>query len=238
MASTIHEFSAATISGAGASVFKVGSTVTVNVPVAFSTTNFLGAKKTYGLAVDTANNSSGWKQLGTWTVTQPIPTADSVAPNSGIGTGQSFTFKYSDPAGSAFLTNVFGLFNASPTLPKSCFFQYNQPANVVYLYDDTGTTPVGSLAPGTPSSISNSQCTISGAGLMVSSAGNQLSVTVPITFNPSNIGFDGSKNIFGYAIDQAGRTTNGWTYLGGYTIQGPANALWVESVSPQFGNGA
>ena len=66
--------------------------------------------------------------------------------------------------------------------------------------------------------VANSQCSITGSGSSINSSGNNVIVTLPITFSSS---FAGDKVI--YAASQAANTNaTGWLALGTWNIPGPA----------------
>ncbi len=142
--------------------------------------------------------------------TTQLPTVDSVTPASGSGATQTFSFKYSSVGGSTFLNAAYGMINSSLSGAGGCFFNYYQPGNTLYLYNDAGTGVSGTLTPGAATSINNSQCTIAGASFTATNIGNQLTLSIPVTFSGT---FTGIKNIYGYAADQGGHNS-GWVTLG------------------------
>ncbi len=219
-----------TINGAGSSVSGSGNTLSVVLPITFSP-SFKGAQTVFGYAGDAGGMNSGWRTLGTWTPTAvgpAAPTADSVTPASGSGASQVFTFKYSSPSGFANLSSVYALFNTSVNAAAGCVPAYLPGSNALYLFNDAGTGLLGPITPGGAGSVSNSQCTITGAGLMVSGSGTTLSLTLPIAFTPA---FKGNETIFGYASDK-NSLNSGWQTLGTWTTSAPTANLAGVSVSP------
>lgn len=201
----------------GFTVSGSGNQLTVGIPVKFGA-NFTGAKNLYGYAADQANQNSGWQTLGTWTPSTPVstatgPTADSVTPNAGSGASQTFTFKYSSPSGYGYLTGLYGVINNGLNGAGACYFEYYTPNKTLYLVNDAGTAFSATVTPGSASSISNSQCTIKGTGFTVTGSGNQLTISIPITFSNT---FTGAKSIYGNASDQANQNS-GWKTLGTWT---------------------
>src|SRR5947209_2721840 len=80
-----------TLNAGASSVSGSGNALTVKVALSF-TAAFAGLKNVYGYAVDNGNLNSGWKVLGTWNTGVPVaPTADSLSPNAGAGTTQTFS---------------------------------------------------------------------------------------------------------------------------------------------------
>jgi len=203
-----------TIGGSGFTVSGSGNQLSVTIPILLSS-SYTGGKGIYGFALDKGSANTGWQVLGYWNNTGfAAPTADSVSPNSGTGITQTFTFKYSSAAGFSFLSSVFGQVNTSTAGTGSCYFRYDPSSNALYLYSDAGVSPSTGITPGSSGTVSNSQCAVSGTGLSASGTGNQITLTVPITFNSS---FNGSKNIYGYALD-SGMGASGWQTLGTYSV--------------------
>src|SRR5205085_1598629 len=176
----------------------------VPVAITFAST-FTGTKNVYGYATDNAGAASGWVTLGTWMPgsgpsNQP-PTVVSVSPINGAGINQTFNAVYADSNGASDLNAVYLLFNSSLSGPGGCWIAYLRASNTMYLFNDAATGLVaGSISPGSPGSLFNSQCTISNAGA-ASPAGNNLTLPIAITFTGS---FTGTKNVYGYATDNAG----------------------------------
>ena len=88
---TTLQNSQCSINVATATVSLGANTLTWNVQMTFKPA-FTGAKKTYLHAVDASGSSSGWQQLGSWTLggTTGAPAAVSVTPSSGSGASQTF----------------------------------------------------------------------------------------------------------------------------------------------------
>lgn len=147
------------------------------------------------------------------TPTNTLPTTDSLTPNTGSGSSQTFTVKYSYWSGYGALTSLNLLFNSSLARAGSCWIRYYAPANVFYLQDNTGDTPLGPLVPGSAGKIQNSQCVVNGTGTSAVGSGTTLTVTVSVSFNPS---FVGSKQVYAYASSTGGSSS--WQKLGGWTV--------------------
>jgi hypothetical protein len=189
--------------------------LTVKVPVTF-TTAFAGVKKVYAYVDDNASLNSGWQTAGAWTVPpgSAPPSVVSVSPSAGSGLSQTFTFTLSDTAGAAAINDVYVTVNGTFSSASGCFFEYYRPANTLWLSNDADTAWQGSTAVGSGAAVSNSQCTLSGAGASVSSSGNQLTVSVPVTFEAA---FAGAKNVYVYVDDNA-NLNSGWQTAGAWTV--------------------
>jgi len=200
-----------TINGASSSVIASGANLTVAVSITFKTA-FAGTKNIYMNATSKEGQSSGGlKPKGTWnTSTNAPPTAVSVTPGSGSGTSQTFSFAFADPNGYQDLNTVSAIINTSTSTANACYVYYVKAANALYLENNGGTGAQGSVTPGVAGTVSNSQCTISGTGALVTSSGNNLTVAVPVTFLTT---FTGSQNVYLSATDDEG-LTSGWQPLG------------------------
>ncbi len=213
-----------------------GNTLTLTMSLTFKT-SFPGLKNIYLSAGDIGNLSSGWQARGTWTVpsgpNQP-PTADSASPNTGSGSTQTFNFTYSDANGSLDLGAIYALFQSSLNGVNACYVFYQRPVNAFYLVNDTNTAVLGLVAPGSATTVQNSQCTLNGMGSSVSRLGLALTISVALTFKPA---FAGTKTIFMNAYDGAG-LNSGWQNRGAWSVPGPPNvAPTSDSVTPSSGSG-
>ncbi|HYW47671.1 MAG TPA: SBBP repeat-containing protein, partial [Bryobacteraceae bacterium] len=157
------------------------------------------------------------------------PVAVSVAPNSGSGYSQTFSFQVSDSLGAADLTTVSVLINSSTSTTNACSVTYTRAANTLMLLTDGGAAPGGTIAPGSGSQ-QNSQCVLNGAGSSVSAAGNVLTLNLAITFQAA---FAGARNVYLQAVNPFGSI--GWQSEGAWTVTvGPPAPV---SVTPNSGNG-
>ncbi|HVP43769.1 MAG TPA: hypothetical protein VMS96_10070, partial [Terriglobales bacterium] len=147
---------------------------------------------------------------------QSTPSNISVTPDSGSGSGGTFSFLYADTGGFALITAAEGLFNSGNSLTSSCAFHYDRGANTFRIYDNTGTLGGTTATPGVGPSLSNNQCTLSIASATVGSAGNSLVLNVPVTFTTP--AFNGNKNIYMNVSDTNG-TTTGFQQFGSWTVQ-------------------
>jgi hypothetical protein len=194
-----------------------GNNFTLIVPITFKPT-FVGAKQVWMYATGNAGNS-GWQQLGSWTVTAtqqsttPVA-AISVAPASSNSAAQTFTFTYGDTSGVGDLSTVWVYFTPafSANSANACILYYDRAANGLNLLNDAATTWSGAAA-GSANTLQNSQCSLNTNGTTATAQGNNLTLTVPITFKS---GFSGSKQIWMYAAGGAGNS--GWQSLGAVAI--------------------
>src|SRR5262249_31364142 len=161
------------------------------------------------------------------------PWVVSLSPNSGSGLSKTFSVVVADPSGLSDLKTMHLLFSSSPANQASvCHVYYATAVNRLYLYNDAGTTLSAGVAPGSPASASNSQCTLAGTGSSVGSSGNNLTVSVALTFIST---FSGQKSVFVYSSGNNGMNT-GWVQKGSWTASVPQPPT-VVSLTPASGSG-
>ena len=214
--------------GAGSSARLLGNNLTLTVSLVFQP-GFAGAKTVYLHADDFVTNT-GFLAKGVWVVTipAPIPSADSVSPNSSTGAIQAFTFIFSDTQNASNLTNTAMLFSASGSLANACYIVYDPVAGSIRLFTDdaqgSGSKPVGSTTV-----LQNSQCAV--GAVSVSTAGLSQIVTPTITFKAA---FGGLKNIYAFASE--GAVNTGFVMRGTYLVAAGGIPV-AESVIPSGGSG-
>ncbi|MEO8024955.1 MAG: SBBP repeat-containing protein [Bryobacteraceae bacterium] len=196
-------------------VTALGNNLTLTISYSFKAA-YSGSKLTYAFAQDNAGSLTGWQRLGTWTVgaaNQP-PTVAGVTPASGSGTSQIFNFIFSDGNGFADLSTVYG--QISPTLHAApgCSFWYTRPTNVLFLINDAGNNATGPFTVGATGIAQNGQCSIDLGNSGTSTSGNNLVVSVSVTFKA---GYSGSKGVYAYASDNPG-LGSGWQTIGAWTV--------------------
>ena len=183
-AATTLQNSQCSLNVAGVTVSQSGNNLTLTVPMTFQT-SYAGAKNIYLYAADVSGANTGWVRETTWTVPSSgsgTPLVVSVTPGNGTGLTQSFTLQYSDTAGASELQKVWAWFTVSTASSvSSCVLYYAPVANQVALYANDGATPL-TAAPGAATTLQNSQCSLNVAGVTVSQSGNNLTLTVPMTF--------------------------------------------------------
>lgn len=207
------------LDGAGSSVSTAGNTLIFQPALSFGAA-FGGAKNTYLSVMNNYGMDSGWLVRGSWTVPgvgqlNLAPTADSLSPNSDGGSGHTFTAVYSDSNGSNDLFWNALLFNGSLNSTNACWTIYNSEWNVIYLYDDAGTTLIGPATPGVPGVLQNSQCTVDAGASSAGATGNSYVVNFAVGFKGS---FAGQKNAYITAIDAEG-LNSGWQNKGSWQVR-------------------
>ena len=163
--------------------------------------------------VGTTGNS-GWQIMGTWTPSNATVNAVSVTPNAGSGTSQTFQFLASDSGGAADLVAVEGWFTPNGTgAANTCLIYYAPYTQRLYLATDDASGWTSQMI-GTAGTLQNSQCTLSVGGTTATPSGNNLTLSVPVTFKA---GFTGAKQVWMYATGTTGNS--GWQDKGSWTVQ-------------------
>ena len=193
---------------ASATVALSGNNLTLNVSMTFKPA-FAGAKNIYLHDVDLSGASSGWQQLGAWTIpgASGTPAVISATPTSNSGSSQSFALQYSDSDGAVRLQQVWAYFSATLANPasQSCMLYYDVSTNRINLLNDTATGWLSATL-GAATTLQNSQCALNVQATTVALNGNLLTLNLVMTFQPS---FAGLKNIYLYATDVSG-SSSGW----------------------------
>ena len=149
------------------------------------------------------------RQAGTNVSPAPV----SVNPSSGSGYDQTFSLVYSDGNGFPDLSWL-GVRFASTDRNSECNVGYIPSTNSISLFSDDQSFVAGSVTPGTTQTVENSYCVVMALGSSVSGAGNNLTLSLALSFKP---GFDGPKNVFTAAQDRSGAVTS-WQLIGTWTV--------------------
>ncbi|MCW5979225.1 MAG: SBBP repeat-containing protein [Bryobacteraceae bacterium] len=222
------ENSQCAIQAQSASVALSGFSLALRLTIAFNP-GFSGTKTIYMYAADTSGLNSGWQSRGAWATQLPAPPQSiAAAPPSGSGISQSFAFTFADDNGFQQLGWVYALFNTQLTGSNSCYIQYRQSDNTLWLRNDAGSAWIGPVAVGSSSALENGQCAISAGASSVARQGIALTLTTTLTFKPA---FAGPKNIYLYAIDTTG-LNSGWQQRGSWTTQAPLAPAAVSAIVP------
>ncbi len=166
-----------------------------------------GTRTAFITVTDNTAGVSGSTQSATLTgtgSTSKMPTVVSLSPNSGTGPSKIFTMSFSDPLGTADLTSLDFVFNTSASSSSACSVIYTASSNHLFLYNDAGSALLSTaITPGVSGSVSNSRCTINGAGSTLSKSGNSFALSPSITFSAQ---FTGQQNVYLSAAGSAGNT--------------------------------
>ena len=211
-ASTLQNSQCA-VSLAGSSAALNGNTLTLNLAMTFKP-SYAGNKNIYMYAASAAAGVSGWQDRGDWAVPAYAVAADSVTPNNGSGTTQTFALQYSDTLGATDLTTTWVWFNATfaSTAPNSCMMYYNRSAATLFLLSDGQLWMPGVV--GAAGLLQNSQCAVDLGASSLTIVGNTLTLNLAMTFLGAYRGT--TENIYMYGAGTSGNS--GWQLRGTYTI--------------------
>ena len=194
------------------------------------TAAFSGTKNIYMYGSDAGLNT-GWVLRGTYLVAAGgLPVANTVVPTSGSGPAQRFSFTASDQGGSGFITGMAMLLSTSLSTTNACSMVYDRTRNVVSLAFDNPANGAAPVTPGSPTIVSNGQCSLNGANTTVVIGVTSIVVTVDLTFNAD---WFGAKNTYLLASETI--VNSGFVTVGGWTVTGGAPT--ADSVSPASGTG-
>ncbi|HEY1220545.1 MAG: Ig-like domain-containing protein [Bryobacteraceae bacterium] len=124
----------------------------------------------------------------------------SVSPSFGTGATGQFTFAFDDVNGNQDIYGLAATFSGSPNCTIYVFPSYNE----LYLLGDPGATNPPPILIGSPGTASNSVCSISSTGSSITGSGNQLMVTLAVSFLAP---FGGAHRMEAFAFDQGGDTS-------------------------------
>jgi hypothetical protein len=213
------------LSGSGSSIKTSGNTVTMSVSLqfeaAFATAGTSAAKTIYGNAVNSAGQapSGGMAKLGTWNI-PTTPTVVSLTPSSGQGSSKAFALTVSDTAGASDLASSEIIFSSADSLSAACVVVYLSQQKQFGLLNDAGSNYVAYVTPGASSSISNSQCTLSGSGSSVKTSGNNLTTTVNLQFKSAfKTSGSATKTVYAYPVSAEGLAPSNWVTMGSWTVE-------------------
>ncbi len=203
------------LSAASTTVSGSGNTLTVTVPLTFSG-SFGGGKLIYLWGASAGGLSTGYQQVGRWTVPHVAvaPTPVSVTPSSGSGGSATLEFVASDAAGYADIAAMEMVVGSSSA--QSCYLRYERASNRLWLVNDAGSRFTGPATPGKAGTLSNSQCGVNAALTTVAGSGNNLTVTATLTFTGA---FAGNRKVYLWAGSARG-PASGHRQVGTWTVPG------------------
>ncbi len=165
------------------------------------------------------------------TLTQPAGTAPKSAPSitslmpfAGSGAGTALSVVFSDPKGWDNISDAQVLINSNLFPEGGCYISYRPATGTFQLLNDSGTAWSGTV-------LSNSQCSLSGAS--ASGTGNNLTLTLPVTFQAGFGSGIGKKNIFLQVTNAQGLVAP-WLLMGVWYPAGQVGAPtpWYRLYNP------
>ena len=198
--------------GSDISLTGAGNTLTLQMKLKFQTAQ-IGTKSIYVLAYDQARADSTWVQIGAWNLlaNQP-PQILAMSPANGSGSSATFNFNFADGNGFADLATSQVLINTNNDGNNACYLLLDRPLQKIWLSQTGGGFAGSPVGTGT---LSNSKCTVNVAGATVTGSGNNLTWSVPITFQPV---FRGVKNFYLITQDLS-LVSVGWVTGGSFNVQ-------------------
>jgi uncharacterized repeat protein (TIGR01451 family) len=201
-----------------------GNTLALTLNITFAA-SFGGNKIAYVAARDGSGNNSNWQALGVWQV--PWSPAGAIAVSNATpargagaaGTQQAFQFTLSDSKGPSDFGIVNVLINDFVDGRHACYLAYAAAANTLYLVDDAGNAGgpfAGSMQLNGSGSVRNSQCTVTGAGSSAAFSGNNLTLTLNLSFGAA---FKGNRILYVAGRDRAEGNNTDWQAMGTWTVQ-------------------
>jgi uncharacterized repeat protein (TIGR01451 family) len=145
------------------------------------------------------------------------PVVVSITPIAGSGRSQLFQFDYSDPAGFSSITSTRALIGASASTGGTCAVKFIAAGQTVALNNDSGIGWGTAAVVGSAAAIQNNACSLDVASSSVSGVGNDLVLSLSITFKPNYLG---AKTSFGWVDNQFG-FNSGFQARGSYLITPP-----------------
>jgi hypothetical protein len=201
-----------------------GTLLTLRLNITFKA-GFGGNRILYTAARDQLGGNSGWQTLGVWQAPFTPPgtiAVTSASPAQGNGATvapQAFAFTLTDSKGAADIGIVNVLLNKSIDGREACYLAYSVASNTLYLVDDAGNAGgpfAGSLLLNGAGSIQNGQCQVSGAGSSAALSGNNLTLTLNLTFLP---GLVGKRVVWVAGRDRADGNNTDWQAMGTWIVQ-------------------
>jgi hypothetical protein len=186
---------------------------TMSVTVAIMFKNALSpTMATFLQAADVKNNWTGMTQFGNWTLAsstaRPGPSITGIASSTTSGSSVVYVIGAGHTGGASALSMVHLLISNRILGGVSCQAIYFPLSNTLNLINDMGTQLISSsgVAPGTLGSLANSRCSMNTSQASRTVAGNTLTVTIPMNFQPGMFG--GLKNVYVNVFDNNGLLTH------------------------------
>ena len=145
---------------------------------------------------------------------EAAPQIGEISPMSGAGHSQTFRVVASHPAGAAAIGDVQVLVDESMTATASgaCWIDVNSIKSSVAARTEDGSDWQPSVPIGAAGTAVSSKCSVDAAGVKVETKGNEIAVTLPVTFAAK---FAGAKKI--WVVASGPRKHSGWQERGAWT---------------------
>jgi hypothetical protein len=145
---------------------------------------------------------------------EAAPQIGAMSPMSGAGRSQAFRVVASHPAGATAINDLQVLIDEKMTATGSsaCWMDVNSLKSVAVRSED-GADWLPSVRIGSAATAVNSKCSVDAGGVKVETEGNELAVTLPVTFAA---GFKGAKKV--WVVASGPRHHSGWQERGTWTV--------------------
>jgi hypothetical protein len=145
---------------------------------------------------------------------EAAPQIGEVSPINGAGRSQAFRVVASHPAGASAINDVEILIDEKMTASGSgaCWIDVNPLKSVAARKEDGSdwqpSVPIGSAA-----TVASSKCSVAASGVKLETKGNELAVTLPVTFAAK---FTGAKKV--WVVASGPHKHSGWQERGTWTV--------------------
>jgi hypothetical protein len=145
---------------------------------------------------------------------EAAPQIGEVSPINGAGRSQAFRVVASHPAGATAINDVQVLIDEQMTATGStaCWIDVN-PLKSVAARKEDGSEWLPSVPIGSSGTAASSKCSVDASGVKVETKGNELAVTLPLTFAAK---FTGAKKV--WVVASGPRQHSGWQERGTWTV--------------------
>ena len=145
---------------------------------------------------------------------EAAPQIGTVTPPGGAGRSQAFRVVASHPAGATAINDLEVLIDEKMTATGStaCWIDVNSLKSVALRKED-GSDWLPSVRIGSAGTAVNSKCSIDAGAVKVETKGNELAVTLPVTFAAA---FKGAKKV--WVVASGPRNHSGWQERGTWTV--------------------
>jgi len=196
-----------------------GTTLTVNWKIEFKSSL---SKKTCGawmLVYDDLGGRDGYDQMASGMAISQLPSNESLTPHSGtlnVGVPTTLTSVFSDKDGFADIRDCYLLMNTTLSQVNALLVRYDAQNNLLYIKDDTNSTWVGGVAPGSSETLENSQGILYASDTTVVKTGSTITVTWAVEVKSVFAGL--TCPVWMLVYDKAG-LREGWKQMGSFSVR-------------------
>jgi hypothetical protein len=205
-----------TIRGTGSSAVGAGTTLTLTLNMSFAS-GFGGSRVIYAAARNTTDTgNSGWSAIGNTQVPETsttFPLTGPMTPATVSTAAQIVSLTYSDATSASNVTTGWMLINSALDARGACYIAYFAPANLIFLYPDSGDGTVArTMVLAGTNTVENGQCRISSQGSSTATSAGRLTLNLNVTMKAS---FLGPKGVW-TALQTATNQVSPWRIVGSW----------------------